>query len=86
MAVESNAAEDALWRANEVLAAQITRLEARELTQVEVDALREMLDQDKMMRRLWASARTWSLWIAAVVAGFTLGLDALKALLRKLLA
>ena len=86
MAASSGDAEDALWKANDALAAQITRLEASALTEAEMVALRVILEQDSRTRWLWATARTWALWIAAVGAAVTLGMDALKSLLKRLIA
>ena len=77
---------DALWRANDALAAQITALEARELSHADVTALREMLEQDRRTRWLWSTARTWALWVTAVVVGITVGFDALRTVVKRLIA
>jgi hypothetical protein len=56
------------------------------LTDEELRAIRTLLEQDARTRWLWSTARTWLLFIAAAVTGLTLGLDALKAIARKLIA
>ena len=48
-------------------------------------ALRLLLEQDRRTRWLWTTASTWALWVTAVVAGMTVGLDALKTMLKRLL-
>lgn len=47
------------------------------LSDEEIIRVRAMLDQDKFVRQFWASVRTWVIAIAAVVAGITVGFEAL---------
>ncbi len=58
--------------------------EEPELTEDERRRLRAMLEQDERWSWLRSTLRAWALAIAAVVTGVTLGLDALKAIARKL--
>ena len=54
------------------------------MTEDEMRAIREIIEGDRRARWLWETARTWALWVTAVIAGFTVGVDALKALLKRL--
>jgi hypothetical protein len=56
------------------------------LTDSEMGELRSLLEQDRRTRWLWSTARTWALWVTAVVAGLTVGVDALKTIVKKLMA
>lgn len=56
-----------------------------DLTDAERRRLRELLEQDQRWEWLRSTLRAWALAIAAVVTGVTLGLDALRALARKLM-
>jgi len=47
------------------------------LTDEELIRVRALLDQDKFVRQFWASVRTWVIAAAAVVAGITVGFEAL---------
>ena len=58
--------------------------EEPELTEDERRRLRAMLEQDERLSWLRSTLRAWALAIAAVVTGVTLGLDAIKAIARKL--
>ena len=53
-------------------------------TKEDRDHIKMLLEQDRRTRWLWSSARAWAVWIAAVVAGATVGVDTLKALLKRL--
>ena len=48
----------------------------------EVDQLRAILEQDDFVRKFWATARTWIIAFAAVVAGITVGFDALAKVIK----
>ena len=61
-------------------------LEARLLSPLEVDKVKKLLEQDARTQWLWSTARTWLLFIAAAVTGVTLGIDALKTVLKRLLS
>lgn len=53
-----------------------------QLTDDELRYLRTIMDQDKYVRRFWASVRTWVIAIAAVVAAITVGFDALAKFIK----
>ena len=55
-------------------------------TQNELVELRKLMEQDFRTRWFWASLRTWMLAISSAIALFTVGLDGLRTLLRKLVA
>jgi hypothetical protein len=74
-----------LWRAVEALGNNIDRMEKGQLSADDIAALRVLLEQDRRTRWLWTTARTWALWVTAVVAGLTIGLDALKTVLKRLI-
>lgn len=61
-----------------------SELASRLLTTEEVLKVRELIQQDARTRWFWSSLRTWMLAISAAIALFTVGLDGLKAILRKL--
>lgn len=61
-----------------------SELSARLLTAEEVLKVRELIQQDARTRWFWSSLRTWVLAISATIALFTVGLDGLKSILRKL--
>jgi hypothetical protein len=48
-----------------------------QLTDDELIRLRALLDQDKFVRQFWSSIRTWVIAIAAVVAGISVGFEAI---------
>lgn len=54
----------------------------RPLTQTEIDELREMLEAERRAKWLWASLRTWSVWVAAVVGGATIFWESAGRLLK----
>lgn len=54
------------------------------LTDEEVQELRELLEREKRVTWLWSTARTWAVWIAAVVGGVTIGWDTLSKIIRSL--
>ena len=76
----------ALWRALEGITRTLDAMESRQLSEDDIAAIRVLLEQDRRTRWLWTTARTWALWIAAVAAGVTIGVDALKIVLKRLLA
>lgn len=76
----------ALWSGLDSLAKNLERVEKVQLSQAELDAIRLLLEQDRRTRWLWTTARTWALWVTAVVAGLTIGLDALKTVLKRLVS
>jgi hypothetical protein len=74
-----------LWRAVDTLGKSIDRMEKGQLSADDLAAVRVLLEQDRRTRWLWTTARTWALWVTAVVAGLTIGLDALKTVLKRLI-
>ncbi len=52
------------------------------LSDEELIRLRALLAQDAFVRQFWASLRTWVIAIAAVVAGVTVGFEALAKVVR----
>ena len=55
-------------------------------TREDRDHMKMLLEQDRRTRWLWSTARAWAVWIAAVVAGATVGLDTLKTILKRLIS
>jgi argininosuccinate synthase len=76
----------ALWKAYEELADAVHRVEQAQLDTDTVKAVKDLVERDRWMRRTGTMLKTASLTIAAVVAGFTVGLDAIKSVLKRLLA
>lgn len=74
-----------IWAALADLQKSLDRLADRTLSEADMTAIRELLEADRRTRWLWSTARAWAVWIAAVVAGYTVGLDALKAILKRLI-
>lgn len=59
--------------------------EARErLTVEEVIRVRELLRQDDRVVWLWATARTWAIWITAVIAGASVSYETLIKVVKNL--
>lgn len=73
-------------RTQERVSRLLGQLDSRLLTESEVVTMREMIERDKRVQWLWSSARTFAIWIAAVVAGVTVGYDALRTMLKRLVA
>jgi hypothetical protein len=71
-------------RTQERVALLLDTLDARLPTEAEMLAIRQMILSDGRVRWLWGAARTTAIWIAAVVAGVTVGFDALRAAVRRL--
>lgn len=78
--------DDQFWKAMADLQSSVDRLQERTLDEKDVTAIRDLLEADRRTRWLWSSARAWAVWIAAVVAGYTVGLEALKSILKRLVA
>lgn len=70
----------------EYITSKFGDLDKRLLDEEEAIKVRSLLEQDARTQWLWSTARTWLLFIAAAVTGVTLGLEALKALLKRLLS
>ncbi len=54
------------------------------LSDEEIEKLRELLIREARVTWLWSTARTWAVWIAAVVGGVTIGWDTLTKIVRSL--
>ena len=67
------------------LAREFGDLDKRLLTEVEAINVKRLLEQDARTQWLWSTARTWLLFIAAAVTGVTLGINALKDVLKRLI-
>lgn len=52
------------------------------LTDDELTRLRAILEQDKFVRQFWSSVRAWVVAIAAVIAGVTVGFEALGKVVK----
>lgn len=53
-----------------------------QLSDEELFQLRAMLDQDKFVRQFWSSIRTWVIAVAAVVAGISVGFEAIAKVVK----
>ena len=88
MDLQPDKIEKAIWNAIGDLQKSMdtldTKLDSRQLSDTDWAAFSEMLEADKRNRWLWSSARTWAIWITAVVAGLTVGIDALKTIIKRL--
>jgi hypothetical protein len=71
----------------DALARMVSALELRvdAFSVEEIERLHKLLESDARMRWLWETIRTWALWVAAVVAALTVGLDSIRAAIRRLL-
>jgi hypothetical protein len=74
--------EDAL----ESIELRLLSIERRLPTEAEAAAIRVLIESDARVRWLWSTARTWAIWVTAIVAGATVGFDALKTVLKRLIA
>lgn len=66
------------------VAMALDEMRDRLLTQAEAAELRALLERERRMRWLATSLRTLLVYIAAVVAGATVGWEALRAAVRRL--
>ena len=57
---------------------------AQQLTGAELLAVRELLESDRRWNWVVSGLKTWALWITAIVAGCTVGLEALKSAVKEL--
>ena len=69
----------------EYLLREFGDLDKRLLLEHETVSVRKLLEQDARTQWLWSTARTWLLFIAAAVTGVTLGINALRDVLKRLL-
>jgi hypothetical protein len=53
-----------------------------DLSGEELVRVRALLAQDAFVRQFWASVRTWVIAAAAIVAGITVGFEALARVVR----
>ena len=70
----------------EYLSREFGDMDKRLLLEHEIASVRKLLEQDARTQWLWSTARTWLLFVAAAVTGVTLGLDALKTVLKRLIS
>lgn len=56
------------------------------LTEEEIVKIRAIIDSDEKMKWLWASLRTWAIWITAIVGGVYVGWDFIKKVLKAAVA
>lgn len=70
----------------EYLTREYGDMDKRLLLEHEAVNVRKLLEQDARTQWLWSTARTWLLFVAAAVTGVTLGLDALKTVLKRLIS
>ena len=52
------------------------------LTDEEIVRVRTLLDQDKFVRQFWSTVRTWVIAVAAIIAGVTVGFDAIARVVK----
>lgn len=53
-----------------------------QLTDDEIEAFRSMLESDRRVRWAWSTLRAWAIGVGAVVAGLTIGFDALAKMVK----
>jgi hypothetical protein len=70
----------------EYLLREFGDLDKRLLMEHETVSVRKLLEQDARTQWLWSTARTWLLFIAAAVTGVTLGINALRDVLKRLVS
>ncbi len=54
------------------------------LTEGEIQELRKIIEEERRMKWLWASARNLAVWIVAIITGITVGYQALVDVVRGL--
>ena len=52
------------------------------LTDEELIRVRTLLDQDRFVRQFWSTIRTWVIAVAAIIAGVTVGFDAIAKVVK----
>lgn len=55
-----------------------------QLSDSEIEEVRKIIEQQKRVKWLWGTLRTYAMWITAVVAGYSVGWDMLKKVLASL--
>lgn len=70
--------------ARRLLQDHIDQQHAQQLTPAEILAVREMLEVRRRWQWIGASVKTWAVWITAVVAAWTVGIDVLKSFIKSL--
>lgn len=63
----------------------ILLLKSKILSDKEIENLRLLLEQDRRVKWLWSSIRTWVLAISSIIALATVGIDGIKTILKRLL-
>lgn len=54
----------------------------QQLSDDELIQLRALLEQDKFVRQFWSSIRTWVIAVAAVIAGISVGFEAIAKAIK----
>lgn len=70
--------------ARRLLAEHERQAHAQQLSAPELVAVRELLEADRRWAWIATSLKTWALWIAALVAGATVGVETLKTIIKTL--
>lgn len=67
-----------------LLAEHEQQAHAQQLSAAELLAVRELLESDRRWKWVVSGLKTWALWITALVAGATVGIEALKSAVKAL--
>jgi hypothetical protein len=57
-------------------------IDERPLSAAEINAVRELLDNDKRARWLWASLRVWAIWVASFLGAWIIGWESLSKVVK----
>ena len=63
---------------------KLERRAYKQLTEAELNILREMIKSEQHMRWLWSTLRNGAVWVVAIITGVTLGYNALADTLKHL--
>ena len=55
-----------------------------DLTEGEIQELRRIIEEERRMKWLWASARNLAVWVVAIITGITVGYQALIDVVRSM--
>ena len=67
-----------------LLAEHEQQAHAQQLSAGELLAVRELLESNRRWKWVVSSLKTWALWITAIAAGATVGIEALKTAIKAL--
>jgi len=76
------ATEEAFYRS--LLAEHQRQAETNQLTAAEIIAVREILENDRVWKRVTSGLKTWAIWLAAVFGAATIGFEALRSAVKAL--